>query len=313
MARDRAPGACPRPGACLPQVAGTRRAATHQAVAQRPLCQARAVKLRRPPSVLLSKYFADHANRTAALSRRSSTARQLLLRLEPKAAGRLIHEVSTMPRGRAHRPLAGGARQPEPDDRGLARLHRRHAAPAERHLVDRQDGCGSRAHVRAWQAVRGAGGGTAPRPASGCQPRARQGRERPRGAALAAAMPAVGRWQAIPSSETIGECGRFRRRIRMPRSAISGVPADLPVRLHGDVAGPLRPRQNVRDQDRRPGCVSRCGDRQLVDHGRGARPGDRPRPAGHRREAATSADPGTAAGWSLCLYDPRTGDGSPTG
>ena len=53
-------------------------------------------KLRRPPSVLLSKYFADHANRTATLSGEvEHQARQLLLRLEAeKAAGRLIHEVN---------------------------------------------------------------------------------------------------------------------------------------------------------------------------------------------------------------------------
>jgi len=46
--------------------------------------------------VLLSKYFADHANRTATLSGEvEHQARQLLLRLEAeKAAGRLIHEVN---------------------------------------------------------------------------------------------------------------------------------------------------------------------------------------------------------------------------
>ncbi len=53
-------------------------------------------KLRRPPSVLLSKHLADHANRTATLSQEvEHQARQLLLRLETeKAAGRLIHEVN---------------------------------------------------------------------------------------------------------------------------------------------------------------------------------------------------------------------------
>jgi SMODS domain-containing protein len=53
-------------------------------------------KLRRPPSVLLSKHFADHANRTATLSEEvEHQARQLLLRLEAeKAAGRLVHEVN---------------------------------------------------------------------------------------------------------------------------------------------------------------------------------------------------------------------------
>jgi Second Messenger Oligonucleotide or Dinucleotide Synthetase domain len=52
--------------------------------------------LRRPPSVLLSKVFADHANRTATLSAEvEHQARQFLLRLEAeKAAGRLIWEVN---------------------------------------------------------------------------------------------------------------------------------------------------------------------------------------------------------------------------
>jgi hypothetical protein len=51
---------------------------------------------RRPPSVLLSKLFADHANRTATLSEEvEHQAHQLLLRLEAEqAAGRLIHEVN---------------------------------------------------------------------------------------------------------------------------------------------------------------------------------------------------------------------------
>jgi hypothetical protein len=53
-------------------------------------------KLRRPPSVLLSKHFADHANRTTTLSEEvEHQAQQLLLRLEAeKAVGRLIHEAN---------------------------------------------------------------------------------------------------------------------------------------------------------------------------------------------------------------------------
>jgi Second Messenger Oligonucleotide or Dinucleotide Synthetase domain len=53
-------------------------------------------KLLRPPSVLLSKHVADHANRTATLSQEvEHQAQQLLVRLEvEKAAGRLIHEVN---------------------------------------------------------------------------------------------------------------------------------------------------------------------------------------------------------------------------
>jgi hypothetical protein len=52
--------------------------------------------LRRPPSVLLSKVFADHANQTATLSEEvEHQARQFLLRLEAeKTAGRLIWEVN---------------------------------------------------------------------------------------------------------------------------------------------------------------------------------------------------------------------------
>jgi Second Messenger Oligonucleotide or Dinucleotide Synthetase domain len=52
--------------------------------------------LRRPPSVLLSKHFADHANRTTTLSEEvEHQTRQLLGRLEAEtAAGRLIHEVN---------------------------------------------------------------------------------------------------------------------------------------------------------------------------------------------------------------------------
>jgi hypothetical protein len=53
-------------------------------------------KLRRPPSVLLSKLIADHANTTATLSEEfEHQAQQLLLRLEAeKAAGRLISETN---------------------------------------------------------------------------------------------------------------------------------------------------------------------------------------------------------------------------
>jgi hypothetical protein len=52
--------------------------------------------LRRPPSVLLSKLIADHANRTTTLSEEvEHQARQLLLRLESEqAVRRLIHEVN---------------------------------------------------------------------------------------------------------------------------------------------------------------------------------------------------------------------------
>jgi hypothetical protein len=52
--------------------------------------------LRRPPSVLLSKLTADHANRTKTLSAElEHQARQMLIRLEAeKARGRLIHEVN---------------------------------------------------------------------------------------------------------------------------------------------------------------------------------------------------------------------------
>jgi hypothetical protein len=52
--------------------------------------------LRRPPSVLLSKLVADHANRTKTLSEEvEHQARQVLVRLEAeKAAGRLVHEVN---------------------------------------------------------------------------------------------------------------------------------------------------------------------------------------------------------------------------
>ena len=99
-------------------------------------------KLRRPPSVLLSKHVADHANRTATLSQEVEyQARQLLLRLEAeKAAGRLIHEVNPRcTRGRADRPLARGAGEPEPHDRRPARLHRGAAVAPQRHVVDRQD------------------------------------------------------------------------------------------------------------------------------------------------------------------------------
>jgi len=54
------------------------------------------VNLRWPPSVLLSKLVADHANRTKTLSEEvEHQARQVLLRLEAeKAGGRLIHEVN---------------------------------------------------------------------------------------------------------------------------------------------------------------------------------------------------------------------------
>jgi hypothetical protein len=53
-------------------------------------------KLRRPPSVLLSKHIADHANRTTTLSEEVEyQAQRLLLRLEAEmTAGRLIHEVN---------------------------------------------------------------------------------------------------------------------------------------------------------------------------------------------------------------------------
>jgi hypothetical protein len=53
-------------------------------------------KLRRPPSVLLSKLTADNANRTKTLSHEvEHQARQLLVRLETEAAqGTLIHEVN---------------------------------------------------------------------------------------------------------------------------------------------------------------------------------------------------------------------------
>jgi hypothetical protein len=59
-------------------------------------CRRERAKLRRPPSVLLSKHFADHANRTATLSGEvEHQAQQLLLRLEAeKAAGRLICDVN---------------------------------------------------------------------------------------------------------------------------------------------------------------------------------------------------------------------------
>jgi hypothetical protein len=52
--------------------------------------------LRQPPSVLLSKLVADHANRTTTLSEEVDyQAQQLLLRLEAEQArGRLIHEVN---------------------------------------------------------------------------------------------------------------------------------------------------------------------------------------------------------------------------
>lgn len=52
--------------------------------------------LRRPPSVLLSKLFADSANQTKTLSEEvEHQARQLLLRLEAEqSAGRLMHEVN---------------------------------------------------------------------------------------------------------------------------------------------------------------------------------------------------------------------------
>ena len=88
MAHDRAPGEpVPDQESGLPQVPRAYRAAAHQAVAQRPLCQAERAKLRRPPSVLLSKHFADHANRTTTLSEEvEHQARQLLLRLEAEKA-----------------------------------------------------------------------------------------------------------------------------------------------------------------------------------------------------------------------------------
>lgn len=52
--------------------------------------------LRRPPSILLAKHIADHANRTDSLSAEvEHQARYLLHRLEAEAeAGRLIHEVN---------------------------------------------------------------------------------------------------------------------------------------------------------------------------------------------------------------------------
>jgi Second Messenger Oligonucleotide or Dinucleotide Synthetase domain len=52
--------------------------------------------LRRPPSALLSKLFADHANRTKTLSEEvEHQALQILLQLEAEArAGRLIHDVN---------------------------------------------------------------------------------------------------------------------------------------------------------------------------------------------------------------------------
>ena len=99
-------------------------------------------KLRRPPSVLLSKHVADHANRTTTLSEEvEHQARQLLLRLEAeKAAGRLIHEVN--PRCREDVLTDRWPEiphEPEPHDRRPARLHRRHCSCSAVAVVDRQD------------------------------------------------------------------------------------------------------------------------------------------------------------------------------
>ena len=82
MTRHR--GSRSRSGASLPKITRPHRAAAHQEGWRNVLFAKRErAKLRRPPSVLLSKYVADHANRTATLSQEvEHQARQLLLRLE---------------------------------------------------------------------------------------------------------------------------------------------------------------------------------------------------------------------------------------